>query len=284
MQQQTLKHTVVLEGIGLHSGAPSVIKISPTDADCGIVFVHEGKKIEAKYSQVVDTLNCTCIGQNGVVISTIEHLMAAFYAAGIDNAWVESSSPEMPILSGGADVFLDALLSVGLKAQNAPRRYLKVVQPVMFEDTRGSRTVLLPNEKKNLFMRFEIEFSSKVVGHQVFEGNITTDVFASQIAPCRTFCEKTQIEYLQEKGLIKGGSLENAVVLDGDHILNPEGFRLQNECVNHKVLDALGDLYTSGHRIWARFEGYKSGHYHNNELLKKLFSNPDNFVLCEDKS
>lgn len=283
MQQQTLKQEVMIEGVGLHSGVPSVLRICPAPENSGIVFVYENKRLEAKYSSVVDTRNCTCLGADGVLICTIEHLMAAFYAAGVDNALVVCSASELPILSGGADVLLDSLMKTGLDVQNAPRRYLKVVKPVMFEDFKGARASIFPNNGKGLHVRFEIEFLSEIVGRQVFEGNITADVFASQIAPCRTFCEKQQIDYLRSVGLIKGGSLENAVVLDGNHILNPEGFRVPNECVNHKVLDTVGDLYTSGYRILADFEGYKSGHYHNNELLKKLFSDDNNFVLCEEK-
>ena len=279
MQQQTLKNQIIIEGVGLHSGAASVLKICPADADTGIVFVRSGKHLAAKYSQVTDTRNCTCLGAEGVFVSTIEHLMAALYAVGVDNAIIECSAQELPILNGGAREFLDSLLSVGVVLQEKKRAFLKVLKPVCFEDGKGAKACLLPNGGQNLHVHFEIEFPSKIVGHQVFDGDITEDVFSSQIAPCRTFCEKQQIDYLRSIGLIKGGSLENAVVLDGEHILNPGGFKVQNECVNHKVLDAVGDLYTSGYRILANFEGYKSGHYHNNELLKKLFSDETNFEI-----
>ena len=279
MQQQTLKKQIVIEGVGLHSGAASVLTLKPAPVDCGVIFVRQGQHIAAKYSNVVDTRNCTAIGANGVVVSTIEHLMAALYAAGVDNVEIECSALELPILNGGAREFLDSLLSVGVVPQEKKRQYLKVLKPVRFADGKGAEVQLLPNGGQELFVRFEIEFPSKIVGHQTFEGKMTSDVFSSQIAPCRTFCEKQQIDYLRSLGLIKGGNLENAVVLDGDHILNPGGFKVKNECVNHKVLAAVGDLYTSGFRILADSVCSKSGHYHNNELLKKLFADETNFEI-----
>ena len=279
MQQQTLKKQIVIEGVGLHSGATSVLTLKPAPVDSGVIFTRQGQNIAAKYFNVVDTRNCTAIGANGVTVSTIEHLMAALYAAGVDNVEIECSALELPILNGGAREFLDSLLNVGVAAQEKKRHYLKVLKPVCFEDEKGAKVQLLPNGGKDLHIHFEIEFPSKIVGHQTFDGVITPEVFSTQIAPCRTFCEKQQIDYLRSIGLIKGGSLDNAVVLDGDHILNPGGFKVENECVNHKVLDAVGDLYTSGFRILADSVCSKSGHYHNNELLKKLFADETNFEI-----
>lgn len=279
MQQQTLKQTVHIEGIGLHSGLPSVLDIKPAPVNTGIVFSRQGKPIPALYTAVADTRNCTALAQDGVVVSTIEHLMSAFYAAGVDNAVVECSALELPIMDGAAAVFLDLLQKAGLVAQNAPRRVLRVLKPVRFEDAKGAWVELLPQAEPTLYIHFEIEFPSKIVGRQVFSAAVTPDIFAAQIAPCRTFCEKQQIDYLQSLGLIKGGSLDNAVVLDGDQILNPGGFRVENECVNHKVLDAVGDLLTSGYRLEARFNAFKSGHFHNNEILKRLFADQDNYEI-----
>ena len=253
--------------------------LKPAPTDNGVIFTWQDQNIDAKYFNVVDTRNCTAIGTNGVIVSTIEHLMAALYAAGVDNVQIACSAQELPILNGGAREFLDSLLNAGVVAQEKKRRCLKVLKPVSFDDEKGAKVRLLPNGGQDLFVHFEIEFPSKIVGHQTFEGKITPDVFSSQIAPCRTFCEKQQIDYLRSIGLIKGGNLQNAVVLDGDHILNPDGFKVKNECVNHKVLDAVGDLYTSGFRILADIVCFKSGHYHNNELLKKLFANETNFEI-----
>lgn len=277
--QNTLQETVKIEGIGLHSGCPSVLTLRPAPAGTGIVFCREGVEIPALYNHVADTRNCTCLGRQGVVISTIEHLMAALYAAGIDNAYIECDNRELPILDGSAAVFFEILSKAPKTSQSRPRRFLKILKTVRFEDGKGNYAELSPADNEKLNIRFEIEFPSKVVGRQIFDQAVTPEVFERQIAPCRTFCEKSQIEYLQSLGLIKGGSLDNAVVLDGDTILNPDGFRVENECVNHKVLDAVGDLYTSGCFILGTLNARRTGHYHNNELLKKLFSDQSNYEI-----
>ena len=164
-----------------------------------------------------------------------------------------------------------------LKDLSAPRMYLKVKKEVSFADKNGNAVFLRPAE--SFIVDFDIEFPSRVVGHQSFSGEITPEIFEKEIAPCRTFCEKYQVDYLQSVGLAKGGSLDNAVVLDGETILNPGGFRVRNECVNHKVLDAVGDLYTSGYHIIGRLSASKTGHFHNNELLKVLFADKSNYEL-----
>lgn len=280
--QKTLQSSIKLQGIGLHSGCRVKLNINPAPADSGIVFkrvdLPKTPEIKALYSNVKDTQNCTCLANEaGDRVSTIEHLMAALYAAGIDNALIEVDNQELPIMDGSGKVFYEALKDAPLVEQKAPRRVLKIKKEIAFEDNKGNRVVLSPAE--NFSIRFEIEFPSKIVGHQVFDAEITPEIFEKSIAPCRTFCEKYQVDYLQSLGLIKGGSLDNAVVLDGETILNPEGFRVDNECVNHKVLDAVGDLYTSGFRIIGRLEASKTGHFHNNELLKKLFADSSQYEL-----
>lgn len=281
--QQTLKNTLIIEGIGLHSGQPSVLHISSAPVNSGIVFCRQdlpnATPVAATYDYVVDTRNCTCLGKNNAIISTIEHLMAALYAAEIDNAYIECTNQELPIMDGSAAFFYDLLQKAEKNQQNVPRKQLKILKAVRFEDDKGNFAELLPSDQDNLQIRFDIEFPSKIVGHQTFDDTITPEILKTKIAPCRTFCEKYQIDYLRSLGLIKGGSLDNAVVLDGDTILNPQGFRVENECVNHKVLDAIGDLYTSGYRILGKFKAARTGHYHNNELLKKLFSNKENYKI-----
>jgi UDP-3-O-[3-hydroxymyristoyl] N-acetylglucosamine deacetylase len=272
--QYTLKNKVEIRGIGLHSGKETVMTIEPAAENTGIVFsrqdVTNAKPIRAIFSNVVDTRNCTCLGLDEKnIVSTIEHFMAVLYILGIDNAQVSLNNPEVPILDGSGKRFLEILQKEKLQEQAAPRRYLKVTKEVNFTDSDGNSVTLLPSDK--LEVSFDIDFPSKIVGHQHFEDAIAPEIFAEKIAPCRTFCEKYQVDYLKSIGLIKGGSLENAIVLDGDKILNPEGFRLPNECVNHKVMDLIGDLYTSGYYILAKVVAKKSGHYHNNEILKKLF-------------
>ena len=280
--QQTLNKKVEIKGIGLHSGCNSVIVIEPAPENYGIQFFRSdlnGEAIRAIYSNVVDTRNCTCIGKSPQnIVSTIEHLMATLSVLGIDNAKISVNNPEIPILDGSAKVFMEILEKEKLVKQNASRKYLKVKKEVSFTDDKGNTITLLPSDK--LHICFDIDFPSKIVGHQNFDKDINKETFVEEIAPCRTFCEKYQVDYLQSIGLIKGGSLENAVVLDGETLLNPEGFRVKNECVNHKVLDAIGDLYTSGYHILAKVVANKTGHYHNNEILKQLFSSEDNYEIA----
>ncbi len=285
MNQQTLDKQVIIEGIGLHSGLPSVLTIIPAPQDYGIVFkrvdlAHQ-PEIKALYSNVVDTKNCTCLASKQSpkdTVSTIEHLMSAFYILGIDNALVEINNPEVPIMDGSAKPFLEALSQVGIKKQEAKRKYLVIKKEVSFVDDNGNSVSIKPYNQ-GLKINFEIEFASKIVGYQSFCGEINPDVFLSDIVSCRTFCEKYQVDYLKSIGLIKGGSLENAVVLDGETVLNEGGLRHQKECVNHKVLDAIGDLYTAGYPIKGELFASKTGHFHNNELLKLLFSNKENYEL-----
>lgn len=282
MKQQTIARNLEIKGIGLHSGCESVLNLKPAPVDTGIVFKRVDlpgqPEIRALYSNVVDTRNCTCLGdKKGNVVSTIEHLMAALSVAGIDNVLIEINNQEMPIMDGSALPFIEALQNTGTVEQDAERRSLKVLKPVNFVDDKGNAVVLRPADEFSV--HFTIEFPSKVVGHQEFNEKITPQCFAEKIAPCRTFCEKYQVDYLKSVGLIKGGSLENAVVLDGDTILNEGGFRLENECVNHKVIDAIGDMYTSGYHIIGAMAANKTGHYHNNELLKNLFADSSNYAI-----
>lgn len=281
--QQTLAKPVAVKGIGLHSGCEVNLTLNPAPENFGIVFkridLPSAPEIKALYSGIVDTRNCSCLGdKDGNLVSTIEHLMAALAIKGIDNALIEVDNQELPIMDGSAKVFYDILKDAELVAQSAPRKYLQVKKEVSFTDDKGNAVTLKPAEK-GLHIKFEIEFPSKIVGHQEFNSEINEDVFVKEIAPCRTFCEKYQVDYLQSIGLIKGGSLENAVVLDGETILNEGGFRVGNECVNHKVLDAIGDLYTSGCQVIGRLEASRTGHFHTNELLKKLFADEANYKI-----
>lgn len=282
VKQHTLKEKKTIQGIGLHSGEPVILTINPAAENTGIVFkrvdLQTSPSISALYSNVIDTKNCTCIGSdNKNIISTIEHLMAVLYILGIDNAYIELNNPEIPILDGSGKVFLSELQSIELVEQSATRKFLKLKKEITYQDDNDCTITLSPSD--SLSISFDIDFPSPIVGHQHFSSAIKKDVFVEQIAPCRTFCEKYQVDYLKSIGLIKGGSLENAVVLDGDKILNPEGFRVSNECVNHKVLDTIGDLYTSGYYILAKVVANKTGHRHNNEILKVLFSSSDNYEL-----
>lgn len=284
MMQKTLSKSVEIAGIGLHSGCESKLVLKPATENTGIVFVRSdlpaNNRFAALYSNVVDTRNCTCLGHaDGQVVSTIEHVMAALYALGIDNAEIEVNNPELPIMDGSALKFYEILKNIPTVEQTAPKKYLKVKKTVEFKDDKGNFVTLRPaNELK---VHFTIDFPSQIVGHQEFEGSIDEKIFAAKIAPARTFCEKYQVDYLRSVGLIKGGSLENAVVLDGETILNEGGFRVENECVNHKTLDCIGDMLTSGYALLADVEAWHSGHYHNNEVLKKLFADTENYEIVE---
>ncbi len=285
MHQQTLSADLTIKGIGLHSGCDATLVLHPAPENHGIVFVRndlpDKPQIAALYSNVVDTRNCTCLGdEHGNVVSTIEHLMAALAVCGVDNALIEINNPEVPIMDGSALPFYEALKSVGVVAQNAPRKILKVLKTIRFDDGKGAIVELAP--APNFAVSFAIDFPSKIVGHQEFSAPLTADVFAQEIAPCRTFCEKYQVDYLRSLGLIKGGSLENAIVLDGETILNPEGFRKTDECVKHKVIDAIGDAYTSGYLIKGALKASKSGHYHNNQILRALFADKSNYQIVEE--
>lgn len=284
--QQTLSSPLEICGIGLHSGVNVSLRLLPSEENTGIVFCRKDiatkPRISALYSNVVDTRNCTCLGDGqGNLVSTIEHLMASLYMAGIDNAIIEIDNQEVPIMDGSGIKFYEALQSTPKTKQKSPRKILKIIKEVIYKDDKGNQVSLSPAD--TLEINFAIDFPSKVVGHQEFCGGITEDVFSKQIAPCRTFCEKYQVDYLKSIGLIKGGSLDNAVVLDGDNILNEGGFRVKNECVNHKVLDAIGDLYTSGYRVVGKLKADKTGHFHTNELLKILFSDSSNYKIEDEK-
>ena len=282
--QQTIANKLTIEGIGLHSGVKSTLTLKPAKANTGIVFIRtdidNAKPIAAKYDNVIDTKNCTCIGYDkSNMVSTIEHLMAALYIMQIDNVIVETSALEMPIVDGSSQLFLQKLQEVGTKKLATKRKYIKVLQKVEVADDKGNKVALEPAD--DLYINFVIEFPSKIVGRQEFDGVINKEIFKKEIAPCRTFCEKYQIDYLRSIGLIKGGTLENGVVLDGDTILNPDGFKVKNECVNHKVLDAIGDMYTAGYPVLGKLSAYKTGHYHNNLILKKLFVDTKNYQIIE---
>ena len=283
--QKTLAQSVEIRGIGLHSGLPSILKLQPAIENSGIVFVRtdlsDNNVFGALYNRVVDTRNCTCLGNSSAqIVSTIEHIMSVLYILGIDNVRIELNNPEVPIMDGSAKIFYEILKNVPLKEQTVKKKYLKVLKEIEFADDKGAKIMLRPSDA--LQIHFAIDFPSKIVGHQEFSAKITTDLYADEIAPARTFCEKCQVDYLRSVGLIKGGSLENAVVLDGETILNEGGFRVKDECVKHKVLDCIGDMYTSGYRLLAEVEAQKTGHYHNNEILKKLFADKQNYTITEE--
>ena len=279
--QNTVKEFSLDKGIGLHSGKISKLHFLPANENSGIIFrridLDNRPEIKATFDNVVDTVNSTNLGIDGkMMVRTIEHLMCALYMANIDNAIIEIDNEEMPIFDGSAKIFYEELTK-NISLQNAPRKKLIIKKEIAFTDEKGNSIVAKPHNPFKI--NFEIEFPSKVIGKQNFSNDINPEIFEKEIYDCRTFAEKFQVDYLQSIGLAKGGSLENAVVVDGDRILNPEGMNHQNECVNHKVLDLIGDLYTSSYQVIGELSASRTGHFHSNQLLKKIFGDKSNYEI-----
>ena len=234
-------------------------------------------RIEARAENVVSTRLSTVIGNaEGVTVSTVEHLMAALYGLGVDNALIELDGPEAPIMDGSADAFVRLIDHTGRRRQDAPRQAIEVLQPVEVSDG-DKRAVLLPCERFEIAV--EIAFDSAAIGRQRLDMAVDEDAFRADLADCRTFGFLHEVEALQAAGLARGGSLENAVVVDGDELVNPEGLRRDDEFVRHKALDAIGDLATLGRPLLGRYEGRLAGHALNNALARALLARPEAFRL-----
>ena len=283
LNQKTVKKIVSFEGVGLHSGKLVKVNVVPSEPDTGIVFkrldIKENNLIYPNFMNVSNTdLNTTISNDSGIKVSTIEHLMGALFGIGIDNALVEIDKEEVPILDGSAKIFIDKILSVGLEFSSKPIKIIKINKRIEFKD--GERFISIEPSKLSLDIDFELKYKNKLIGNQknkinVYEDNLTA-IFES-----RTFCLYEDIEMIKKNGLAKGGSLENAVVVKGNDILNPEGLRNPKEFVNHKILDCIGDLYTTGYRMLASVNCSQGGHYLTNSLLRKVFENNENFSIIE---
>ncbi|MGH6661022.1 MAG: UDP-3-O-acyl-N-acetylglucosamine deacetylase [Rhodospirillales bacterium] len=271
--QRTLKSSVSCVGVGLHSGKPASLTLQPAAIDAGIVFKRTdigGAAIPAKWDHVVDSRMCTTIGDgNGVAIGTVEHLMAALAGCGIDNAVVEVDGPEVPIMDGSAQPFVAMVAAAGVVNQDASRRVIRVLKTVSVE-AGNSQARLSPG--LCLSLDVAIDFASGAVAKQSLSIGVVNGSFARELAGARTFGFLQEVEKLWAAGLAKGGSLDNAVVVSGDKVLNQEGLRFDDEFVRHKILDAVGDLYLAGAPIIGNFHGVRSGHAINNALLKALFA------------
>ncbi len=285
--QKTIAQVIEAEGVGLHSGKPIHMTLKPAAENTGIVFYRtdvtdKDNKVPAKWDHVVDTRMNTCLGNAaGVVISTVEHFMGALSGLGITNLIVELSGPEAPLMDGSARDFVMLIEQAGVAVQAVPVKAIKVLKPVHFEDGKGTSTDLEPAEN-GLTFDFEIDFpQTKVIGHQQISFNLNETDFKRLIAPARTFGFAAEVEQLRAMGLAQGATLDNAIAIQGDSVLNPSGLRDANEFVEHKVLDAVGDLYEAGMPIIGHFKGVKSGHFHNNQLLRALFADPTNYEIIE---
>ncbi|WP_440690669.1 UDP-3-O-acyl-N-acetylglucosamine deacetylase [Candidatus Pelagibacter sp. HIMB1782] len=285
LTQKTIKDNILFNGVALHSGKNVNIKIIPAKPNHGIVFKRVDLKgnnlIYPSYSNVTNTsLNTTVENEVGAKVSTIEHLMGALFGMSVDNALIEIDNEEVPILDGSAKIFVKKIQSVGLDVSNEPIKVIKVNKEIRYQE--GERYISIKPSTLSLDIEFELKYSNEVIGNQknkikVYEDNLE-DIFNS-----RTFCLYEDIEFIKQKGLAKGGSLENAIVVKQKEILNKEGLRNKKEFVNHKILDCIGDLYTSGYRIIGNVECSQGGHYLTNKLLRNLFENSENFSILEIK-
>lgn len=285
--QTTVQKTIKMSGTGLHSGAPARLTILPASAEYGIWFrrtdvTDRDNLIPARYDAVNDTQLCTRISnEDGVEVSTIEHLMAALAGTGIHNAMIEVDGPEVPIMDGSAAPFVAEILRVGLQELDAPIRAIRVLKPVtvMVDDFE---VTLSPSN--TLKIDFEIDFDDAAIGHQEKTLNMANGSFVRELSNCRTFVRRRDVDHLQSIGLARGGSLDNAIVVDQDVVLNPEGFRRSDECVRHKMLDALGDLYLAGAPILGEYKGVRAGHRATNLVLRALFDQPDAWEMIQCSS
>ena len=276
-RERTLVAPAICAGVGVHTGQRVRLAIRPAPTGTGIVFVRtditdRDNRIVVSGDAVVDArLNTMIENAAGVRLSTIEHLMAAFCALGVSNAVVEVDGPELPILDGSALPFVQLLDRAGFRRQATPVRYIEILEPIHVTDG-DKHAALLPCDRYE--MRFEIDFDNAVIGNQVVDFVIDEQTFRDEIMSARTFGFAHEVEALRQAGLARGGSLENAVVIDGDDILNPGGLRMEREFVRHKALDAIGDLYVLGAPLLGRYEGYKAGHAVNNLLVRALLNAP----------
>jgi len=285
LTQKTIKNNVSFNGVALHSGLDVNICIKPAEPNFGIVFKRvdfkENNLVYPNFMNVTNTsLNTTIENEFGVKVSTIEHLMGALFGLGIDNALIEIDNEEVPILDGSAKDFIEKIISSGLVVSESPIKIIKINKEIKFTD--GERFISIAPSTLSLDIDFELKYKNPIIGNQknkvkVFEDDLT-DVYNS-----RTFCLFEDIELIKKNGLAKGGSLQNAIVVKDDEVLNPEGLRNDKEFVNHKILDCIGDLYTSGYRIIAKIKCSQGGHYLTNQLLRKVFENKDNFSILEIK-
>ena len=286
--QKTLEEIIEFKGVGLHSGVDVNLCLKPAEPNSGIRFrrtdVDSDKNIiEANYKNVISPILCTKIQNSyGVSVSTIEHLMAAFYLEGVDNALVELDAPEVPIMDGSAFDFAHAIKSFGTKEQKYPRKFIKVLKKV--EINNGAKKISIEPLSKDLVIDFEIVYSNPLIRTRRKEFKLSKSDL-NPITDSRTFCLYEDIDQIRSQGLAKGGSLENAIVVKDHKILNDDGLRYRDEFVNHKILDCIGDLMLSGHRIFGYIKTSQGGHQLTNALLKQFFSDESNwkFENFEDK-
>ena len=278
--QNTINELIQLEGVGLHNGMKVNLSLIPSEPNSGIIFKRKdlddsNNKIEANFKNVSASALCTKItNSHGVSVSTIEHLMAAFYGEGIDNIIAEVDAPEIPIMDGSAFDFVEAIRSVGIQKQNSSRKFIKVLKKVEVKD--GQKHISIEPLTKDLIIDFEIVYKNPLIRTRRKEFKLSNENLSS-IYNSRTFCLYEDINQIKSMGLAKGGSLENAIVVMENKILNEDGLRNRHEFVDHKILDCMGDLMLSGHRIFGHIKTSQGGHQLTAALLKEFFSNTTNW-------
>ena len=281
--QKTLKKKVSFEGIGLHSGKIARVSLNPATENSGIVFKRTDIKgnniIKANYQNVSSTNLCTVLkNENNSTISTVEHLVAAFYITGIDNVLVEVDNVEIPIMDGSSKDFMEIINNAGIKEQSKKRKYVKVLKDIEIKE--GNKHINLTSESKSLKVDYELDYENKLISNQRNIINFLSDDL-EDVYTSRTFCLYKDIEKIKKAGLAKGGSLNNAIVVDEDKIINENGLRNKKEFVNHKILDLAGDLFLAGYRIIGNIKTKHGGHELNKKCLDLLFSDKSNYEILE---
>ncbi len=280
-KQKTIKENINLQGVGLHNGEKVNLTIKPSKPNTGIIFkrvdIDSNNIIHANFKNVVEPILCTKLkNENGITVSTVEHLMAAFYGEGIDNVIVEVDASEIPIMDGSAVDFVDSIRSVGVEEQNQPRKFIKVLKKIEIKEDQ--KFISIEPLNQDLIIDFEIIFNNPLIRTRRKEFKLSNDDL-TEIYNSRTFCLYEDIDNIKRMGLAKGGSLDNAIVVQGSKILNEDGLRNRHEFVYHKILDCLGDIMLSGNRIFGHIKTSQGGHALTNKLLTKFFSNKANWSL-----
>jgi len=282
IHQSTISNSVSMEGIGLHTGARTGMVLRPAPPGTGIVFRRGVRErvvsIPAVAASVANTRFATVLGHQGLTVSTVEHFLAALAGCRVDNLWVDIDGPEIPARDGSALPFVDLLQKAGTRRQHVPRKYLSIIRPVSVID-EGKRISIVPSRFFRL--SFEVEFTHPAITRQKLSVTLSPENFRQEIAPARTFGFLHEVKYLQEQGLAKGGTLENAVVYDEQGIVNPGGLRFPDEVVRHKILDAIGDFSLLGYPLLGHIQARRAGHDMNLRLVKKILSAHDCWKLVE---
>ncbi len=281
-KQRTIKNSITISGIGQHKGTVNTINLIPADVNTGIMFEIKGKKYLVNKENVVGNGGFTYIGDDGINVKTIEHLLSAICGLGIDNLIIKTESEEIPILDGSSECFVKELTEkADFIEQDISRKYIKILKDIVYKDDSGE-VKLSPSDKHLLTLDVTIDYANiKPIGIEREVIDLTEENYKDIICHARTFARMSDVEYLHSKGLCLGATLNSGIAVDEEKILNPEGLRMPNEFVFHKILDAIGDLFVAGYRIIGNYKSIKGGHTHNNGLVKLLMLDESNYQIIE---